>query len=118
MISAEIGKHVVAKTRYRPVVVATDLDVADLASAVNRSLNVFAAAFDPLHRFAELHGYPSKQSFFGINVQLRSEAAADFRGDHSQFVFRHPDHQRELSSQQVRDLSRRPDCQLLLSWII
>ena len=105
MIGAHVREDVVAKPCDRAVVVAADFDIADLPAPVNRRLNVFAASLYPLHRLAELHGNPSEQSFFGIDVELRAEAAADFGRDDSQFVFGNADHQSKLSAQQVRNLS-------------
>ena len=83
MIGAQIGDHVVAQSGDRAVVLDADFDCADLGAAVNRRLHIFAPRLNPLHRFAELHRDPSEQGFFRIDIQLRSKAAADFRGDHT-----------------------------------
>ncbi len=92
MISAEIGKDVVTQTRDRSVILAADLDCADLGAAMNCRLHVFAARLDPFHRLAELDRDPGEQRLFRVNIQLRTETAADLRRDHAQLVFREPNH--------------------------
>ena len=82
---------------------------------MNRRLHVLAPRFDPFDRFAELHRDPAEQRFFGVDVQLRSEAAADFRRDHAQLVFGNADHERDLRAHEVRDLCRRPERQLFFA---
>ena len=109
MISAEIRNDVVAQSGDCAIVLHADFDRADLCAAMNRGLHIFTARLDPLHRFAKLDRNPTEQSLFRINIQLRSEAAADFRRDDSQLVFGDADHQSELGSQQMRNLRRRPN---------
>ena len=98
MISAEIGKDVVAKASDRTVVLAADFDGADLCAAMNCRLHVFATRLDPLRRLAELHRDPTEQGLLRIHIKFRAETPADFRRDHSQFVFGKADHQSELCS--------------------
>src|SRR5437870_3150052 len=106
MISAEISKDIVAKASNRAVVLAADFDSADLGPSMNGGLNVFTTRLDPFRRLAELHRDPTQQGLLSINIQLRTKAAANFRRDHAQFVFRNSDHQGELGSQQVWNLRR------------
>src|SRR5437868_7105702 len=104
MIRAEVCKDVVAKTCDRSIISAADFDVANLPAPVNRRLNVLAARLNPLHRLAQLHRNPAKQSLFRVNVQLRAEAAADFGRDDAKFVFGNAYHQRELCAKQMWNL--------------
>ncbi len=92
MVSTEVSKDVITQTGERAVVLAADFDGADLGAAVNCRLHIFTSRLDPLHGLAELDRDPAEQGLFRVNIQLRSEAAADLRRDHSQLVFRNADH--------------------------
>ena len=78
MISAEIREHVVTQARDCAVILTANFHGADLRSTMNRRLKVFATCFNPFRRFAKLHRDPTEQSFFRVNIQLRTKAAADF----------------------------------------
>src|SRR4030095_2076620 len=104
MIGTEVRKHTVTQSIYCSVVLERNLDVANLSASVNCRLNVFSTRFDPLHGFAELHRDPTDECFLTVNIQLGAKAAADFRSDHAQLVFRNANHDRELSAQQMRNL--------------
>src|SRR6266545_8396122 len=115
MISAKIREYVVTKAGNSSICFATNLKVSNLPAPMSSCLNVLAPPFNPLNWFNQLHGDPTKQSFFGVDIQLGTETATHFRRDHAQLVFRNTNHQRELCAQQVRDLCRRPDGQLFFT---
>src|SRR5215217_4699272 len=102
MIRAEVCKDAVAQAGDGTVVLECDFDVADLTTPVNRRLHVLASRFDPLDGFAKLHRNPSQQRLFGVDIQLRSKAAADLRSNYAQLVFGKADHERDLSAHEVR----------------
>src|SRR5438132_5279039 len=104
MISAEIREHFVTQAGDCAVILATNFDGADLSASMNRRLHVFASRFDPFHRFAKLDRDPTEQSFFRVNIQLRTKASADLGCNNAQLVFGNADHQSKLGSQEVRYL--------------
>ena len=69
------------------VALGGELVIIHVAAAVNGAQEILAARFDPLHRLADLHGDEAHQRFFGVDVELAAEAAADFRRDHAQAIF-------------------------------
>src|SRR5437868_5948080 len=115
VVRAEVCDDVVAQARQSAVQLTADLYLADLAAPVNRRLHVLAPRLDPLGGPAQSHRNPSEQGLLGVDVQLRAEAAADFRRDDTELVFGDADHQRDLRTHEVRYLRRRPEGQLLLS---
>jgi hypothetical protein len=50
------------------------------------------------------------QRFLGIQVQLRTEAAADFRRDDAELVFRYADHAGQQRADEMRNLGGSPEC--------
>ena len=60
-----------------------------------------------------LHGDEAHKRLFGVDVQLAAEAAAHFGGDHAQVILGHAEHLRHQRAQQVRDLRRGVQRQVL-----
>src|SRR6185369_6297062 len=102
-------------TEKRAIILERDFDIADLATTVNRRRDVLASCFDPLNGFGKLHRNPTEQRFLRIDVQLRSKTAPNFRSDHTQLVFGHPNHECDLRAHEVRDLCRRPERELFFA---
>src|SRR6266849_3249970 len=83
-----------------------------MAAAVDGAKEVFAARFDPLYGFTDLHGDEAHKSFFGIDIEFAAEAAAHFRRNHEHTILGDAEHLGDKSSQQVRDLRRRVESQI------
>ena len=81
MIRAEILNQFELDAENGSVALGRDFVIIDMAAAVDRASEVFASRFDPLNRLADLHGDEAHQRFFGVDVQLAAESAADFRRD-------------------------------------
>ena len=68
------------------------LGVGDVIAAVRVGEKRLRAVGDPFHRPADALRRPKRHDFFGIDENLRAEAAADIRRDHAQLVLgRHAD---------------------------
>ena len=70
-----------------PSAVGGELDVLDLAAALDAGDGVLGAGLVPADRHAVLAGERDAQQLLGVHVELGAEAAADRRGDHAQLVF-------------------------------
>ena len=112
-VGAEIGQDPALQAEDLAVLVDRQVDVVDLTAAVDRREVALAAIFDPLDRLVVQHGRPAGQDVLAVDVQLASEAAADLWHDHTDLVLRQRQHGRQVGPQQVGDLARRPDGQLL-----
>ena len=66
--------------------VGGELDVLDLAAAVDGGDGVLAALLVPAHRQLVLAGERDAQQLLGVHVELAAEAAADGRGDDPHLV--------------------------------
>ena len=73
---------------------------------------VLRTRLDPLHRTVELAAQRERERLLGVDVELRSEAAAHVRRDDPQLVLRDPGRDREADPRDVRDLRRRGEGEL------
>ena len=105
MVGAEILDQLQLDPEDGAVALGGDFVVIHVAAAVNGASEVFAPAFDPLHRLSDFHGDEAHERFFGVDVELAAESAADFGRHHAQPVFFEPQHLRHQRAQQVRNLS-------------
>jgi hypothetical protein len=88
------------------------LDLLDQVAAVDRRLIALGSRLDPLDRTAELAREHERERFLGVDVELRTEAAADVRCDHAQLRLRNSRDHREGHARDVGNLRRRPHRQL------
>src|SRR5215468_10763557 len=98
MVGAKVCKNAVAKSSKSAVVLTTDFDIADLATAMDCRLDILSSGLNPLYRLSLLHRDPAKQGLFAVDVELGAKATAHFGSDHPKLVFWDSDHQGELSS--------------------
>ena len=87
--------------------VGGQLDVLDLAAAVDRRQGVLRARLVPAHGDAVALGEGHAQQLLGVDVELRSEATADGRGDDADLLLGEPEGDRRHDLEDVRDLRRR-----------
>ena len=59
---------------------------------MNRGRSVFAARLDPFNRLAQPHREMGTECLLGVEIELRTESAADFGRDDADLVFGHADH--------------------------
>ena len=71
----------------RPVAFGCDFKMIDVAAAMDRGHAILTPRFDPLNRLADLHRNEAHQRFFGIDIQLAAESAANFRSDRREDSF-------------------------------
>src|SRR2546426_2459410 len=109
MVGAEVGDDQALHTHPFSVRPEIDFKLVNLVAPVDRALEVFAPALDPLDRPAQLPRSEAGHAFFTVNVQLAAEGSADFGRNHAAAGLINPDHDGKLRLEQVRDLSRRPD---------
>ena len=107
VVGAEILDEFQAQAEHGAVSLGGDLVVIDVAAAVDGGEEILAAGFDPLHRLADLHGDEAHQRFFGVDVELAAEAAADLGRDDAQAVFGQAEHLRDERAHEVRNLRGR-----------
>ena len=94
VVSAEILNDFELQAEDGAVAFGGDFVVIDVAAAVDGGQEVFAAGFDPFDGLADLHGDEGHERFFGIDVELAAEAAADFGRDEAEAVFFEAQHAR------------------------
>ena len=75
-----------------------------MATALGGGLEMFAPAFDPFHRFAELARQEADQQLLGVNIGLAAEPAAHFGSDDTHLVFGDAQHGGGNGSEQVGNL--------------
>ena len=85
-VGAHVGQQLDPHGGDLAVGVGGQLDVLDLAAALDRGEGVLAALLGPAHRHAVLAGQGDGEELLGVDVELRAEAAADRRGDDPQLV--------------------------------
>ena len=87
-VCAHVGEQVHAHRGDPPVGVGRELDVLDHAAAVHGRLRVLPALLGPSHRAPQPLREREAQHFFGVDVELGAEAAADRRRDDPEPVLR------------------------------
>ena len=118
-ISAEIGFRVGAQRQDLAAGVHGELCRRDVVTTVRVGEEGFRALGDPFHRTADFLGCPDADRLFGIDEDLRAEAAADIRCDHAELVLgRDADEGGEDETRDVRVLARRVERELVLPCII
>ena len=118
VIGAQILDQLQLQAEDGAVAFGGDFVVIHVAAAVNGALEILAAGFDPLHGLADLHGHEAHERFFGVDVELAAEAAADLGRDHAQAVLVHAEHLRDQRAQQVRNLSGGVEREILFGGAI
>ena len=112
----EVGAHVRELDELHPEDAAVlgpgERAVVEHASAMDRRHVVLRPRLDPLHRTVELAAQRERERLLGVDVELRSEAAAHVRRDDPQLVLRDPGRDREADPRDVRDLRRRGEREL------
>src|SRR5688572_1630774 len=101
MICAQVLDKLELEAEHRAVVLGSEFEVIHVTAAVNCTEKVLAARFDPLNRLADAHRDEAHQRFFRVDVELRSEAAADLGRDDAQQIFPHSENSRHQSAQQM-----------------
>ena len=85
------------------------LGVGDVIAAMRVGEKRFGAIRDPFHRPADALRRPQRHDLFGIDENLRAEAAADVGRDHAQLVLgRHADEGGDDEPRHMRILRRVP----------
>ena len=79
-----------AQTQNAPVIVGGDLHVPELVALLGGGDEMLAAILDPLHRRLQAQRGEGDDGLFGIEHQLRPEAAAHIGGHDADAVFVHP----------------------------
>ena len=93
-VRAHRGRRVHAHREELAVLVAGHLGVRDVVAAVRIREKAFAALGRPLDRAIDALRRPDHRRLFGVEVDLRAEAAADVRRDHPHLVLRQAEHER------------------------
>src|SRR5215470_13127779 len=106
MVGAAILKQFQLETQDRAVFLGGEFEVIHVAAPVNRRLEVFTARFDPFHGPTDHSCYKTHERFFGVNVELATEAAADFGRYYTQPVLREPQHSGNKRTHQMWNLRR------------
>ena len=75
-----------------------------MVASVRGGKEVFLPALDPLDGPAEVLGYHTRDHFFGVEVELAAESAANVGGYYSYLVFGVSGDQREKQPDEVGDL--------------
>ena len=101
-IGAEIGDGLDAKTENLAVGIEGHLGVGDMIAPVGVGEERLRAVGHPFHRPPDALGRPQRHDLFGVNENLRAEAAADVGRDHAQLVLRR--HADEGGDHQPRDV--------------
>ncbi len=117
-VRAEIGNRRRLDREKRPVVLHGHFVVANLIAAMGGRRGVVAARFNPLDRRAQAHREMRTERFFGVHVQLRSEPAANLRGDDPHLVFGDVDHAGQKRPKEMRHLRGRPERQVTFALVI
>ncbi len=112
-VRADVGEHAPAQRDELAVLLVGGLDLVDVAAAVGRVHQVLGARLGPLHGPPERARDPRQQTLFGVDGDLAAEAAADLGRDHADPHFGEAEALGELLLHEMRNLSRRPDRELL-----
>ena len=101
------------------VVAERHLGVGDVIAAVRVGEERLGAVAGPFHRAADLLRRPQAHDLFGIDEDLRAEAAADIRRDDAQLVLRrHADEGRDDEPRDVRILRGVPEREVLRAGVV
>ena len=105
-IGAEIGLGLHAQAEDLALVVDRHLGVGDVVAAMRVGEEGLGAVGGPLHRPADLLRRPDADRLFGVDEDLRAEAAAHVGRDHAQLVLRRDaDEGRQHEARDVRVLA-------------
>ena len=101
------------------VLVEGHLGMGDVVTAMRVGEEGFGAVAGPLHGAADLLRGPQRHHLFGIDVDLRTEAAADVGRDHAQLVLgRDVVERRQHEAGDVRVLRGRPQRVVLFGRVV
>ena len=103
-VGAHVGQEVDPDAEELAVGVGRQLDVLDLAAPVDGALRVLGALLDPSHRPAVLLGQRQHEQLVGVDVELRTEPAADRRRDHPHLLLGEAERDRRHHLEDVWDL--------------
>ena len=115
VVGADVGDQPHLQAEHLAVLARRDVDVAEDVAPVRGRDERFGSILDPLDRHAELLRHHRADVLLGVDVDLRAEAAADFRRDGADLVLAEAVHRRDHRLQDVRVLRRRPDGHRLLA---
>ena len=93
--------------------VRRELDLLPHVAAVDRGEVALAALLGPLDRAAQPARQGQHEHLLRVDVQLGAEAAADVGRDHADLRLGNAEHDRGEHPEDVRDLRRRPQRQLV-----
>ena len=109
VVGADVGNQPHLQSQHLAVLARGHVDVADDVAPVRRRDERLRSILDPLDRQAQLLRDHRADVFLGVNVDLRAEAAADFRSDGADLMLAEAVHRRDHRLEDVRVLRRRPD---------
>src|SRR6516165_2717534 len=103
-VRPDVGNQLCSNREQRTVFPKRYFVIGELIAAVDGRRRVFATALDPLDWPVDAYCKVADYRFFRVEIELRTESAADLRGYDPEFVFRDIDHAREERTHQVRNL--------------
>ena len=103
-VGAHVGQQLDPHRRHLAVGVGGQLDVLDLAAALDGGHRGLGPALGPAHRRTPLHRQGAAEDLLGVDVELAAEAAAHRRGHHPQLVLGDAQHDCGHHLEDVRDL--------------
>ena len=111
-VRAHVGQDSAPVAPDLAVLVGGELDLLDLVPAVMGGQVVLRTGLHPLHRAAQALGQRQAQGFLRVDLELRSEPAADLGGDDPQLGLGDPRRDGHGHPDDVRDLGGRPHREL------
>src|ERR1700730_9918108 len=108
-VRSDVGDYLRSDSENRAVIPDRNLAFRDLVTPVDGGCCVFAPTLYPFDWPVEAHREMTDYDLFGVKIELRTEAAADLRGHHTQLVLRDANEIREQSADEVWDLGRSPE---------
>ena len=86
VVGADVGDEPELQAEHLAVAPGGEVDVADDVAAMSRGDERFGPILDPLDRNAQPLRDGGRDVLLGVDVDLRAEAAADFRGDRADLI--------------------------------
>ena len=118
-IGAEIGDGLDLEPGDLAVIAERHLGVGDMVAAMRVGQERLGAVAGPFHRAADLLRGPQADDLFGIDENLRAEAAADVGRDDAQLVLgRHADEGRDDEPRHMRILRGVPEREILRAGVV
>ena len=118
-IRAHVGLGRDAQRGDLAVLVHRHFGVGDVIAAMRVRQEGFGAIGRPLHGTIHLARRPDADRLFGVDEDLRAEAAADVGRDHTELVFRRePDEGREHETRDMRVLARRVEGERIRAHVV